>query len=589
MIILRAFTILCFLSLPLLVLSQDGEFDTLSSEDTGVNSSSTDLNTTTPTTESPPITSEEILPSSSINETPIEATTPPSEEISSDTPPQQEEETQTVSTQKPTEENTSTRTTGIVSDEEIAPIKAKTKNKKKNDSVSPDTYVQQNERYKLPENYKSLDLNTAIEQGLRENGSEKIRNLKSDLIEINKQSAYTAFWLPNVKLQLSTEEQRLGRAWKGKKNGEGASASPTGTFGLSFGDYTIFNWGKDYLKYINTTAELKRSKENLYEERRMLRHKVISSYFELVTAKNVEKVMRNHLRQASFIFRLNKEKVSVGKATRQEYYESRAQYLKAQSDFQEAAVKLEVIEEALNNLINDPHGTSYITNQDILFQKVTLPLDEALGIAKVKNANILNAKTKLKIAEHNYLLSAKESLPLPKISVNLGAYTNSFSKNGNVTTYQTRPNNSDVDIVATVNATWDIVGPRGLLNSKEREKAYLEKEISIHSLTQTKDDADSVVRDLYKRVLFYEKQYILLEARSNNLQKNFDILLDNYVNKRAYLNDLRRALDELVETQALFEQTKLEHIRSKILLATHMGMEDLPGESFEKLVVGAKK
>ena len=143
--------------------------------------------------------------------------------------------------------------------------------------------------------------------------------------------------------------------------------------------------------------------------------------------------------------------------------------------------------------------------------------------------------------------------------------------------------------MATVNATWDIIGPRGLLNSKEREKAYLEKEISMHTLTQAKDDADSGIRDLYKRVLFYEKQYILLEARSTNLQKNFDTLLDNYVNKRAYLNDLRRALDELVEAQALFEQTKLEHIRSKILLAQEMGMEDLPGESFEKLVVGAKK
>ncbi len=584
MTFLRAFTILCFFSLTLLAFAQDGELDTFPGSDASIDSPSADLNTTTPTTETPPVTSEEILPSSSTNETTTEETTPPSEEKISDTP--QGEENKTPPTAKPAEKNPSS---GVVSDEEIAPIKAKTKNKKKDDSVSPDTYVQQNERYKLPDHYKSLDLNTAIEQGLRENGSEKIRNLKSDLIEINKQSAYTAFWLPNIQLQLSTEEQRLGRAWKGKKNGEGANASPTGTFGLSFGEYTIFNWGKDYLQYINKTAELKRNKENLYEERRTLRHKVISTYFELVTAKNVEKVMRNHLRQASFIFRLNKEKVSVGKATRQEYYESRAQYLKAQSDFQEAAVKVEVIEEALNNLINDPHGTSYITNQDILFQKVALPLDEALGIAKVKNANILNAKTKLEIAEHNYQLSAKELLPLPKISVNLGAYTNSFGKNGNVTTYQSRQNNSDVDIVATVNATWDIVGPRGLLNSKEREKAYLEKEISIHSLTQTKDDADSEVRDLYKRALFYEKQYILLEARSNNLQKNFDTLLDNYVNKRAYLNDLRRALDELVETQSLFEQTKLEHIRSKILLASQMGMEDLPGESFEKLVVGAKK
>ena len=516
---------------------------------------------------------------------------PAAEEITTekekDTPEEKTAETPKKKEKQKEESVLSNNKPGVVSDEEIAPIKSKLK-KDKADKVSPETYVQQSERYKLPDNYKSLDLNVVIEQGLRENHQEKIRDLKREVFEIQKQSAHTSFWLPHVQLQLTTDEQRLGTIWKGNKSGEGASTSPAGSFGLSLGDYTVFNWGKDYLQYLNTTRELTRNSEVLSEERRNLRHQLITNFFEVVTAKNIERVMKNQLRQASFIFRLNKEKVSVGKASKQEYYESRAQYLKAQRDLQEASINTEVFEGTLSNLLQDPHGVSYIVNQDILFQRISVPLDEALGIGKVKSSAILDAKSKLEIAEHSYQLAAKESLPLPRLSVNLGAYTNHFSKNGSSTTYETRPNNSDIELVATVNATWDILGPRGLINSREREKAYLEKEISLRSLALSKDQADYFIRELYKKIQFYERQHVLLEASTANLQKNFDTLLDSYVTKKANLNDLRKALDELTESSNLFEQTKLEHIRSKILLAQVMGMEDLPGESFDKLTVGVK-
>jgi len=475
---------------------------------------------------------------------------------------------------------------GIVSDEEIAPLK---KNKSTNEKLSSETYVQQSERFKLPENYKTIDLSTVIEQGLRESHDEKINELKRELFSIKRQSALTSFWLPHVQLQLSTEEQHLGTLRKGNKNGPAASKSPTGTFGLYLGDYTVFNWGKDYLQYLNKTKAISRSTDILAEEKRNLRHKLIESFFELVTAKNIEKIMRNELRQASFIFRLNKEKISVGKASKQEYYESRSQYLKAQKDFQEATLKSELAEGNIQNLISDSRGSSYIVNQNILFSKISIPLDELLGIGKVKSPTILDAKTKLEITSNSYLLAAKESLPLPRLSVNLGAYTNRFNKNYSSTTYETRSNNSDIELVATVNATWDILGERGLLNSKERETAYLEKEISLRSFTQARDNTDYFIRELYKKILFYEKQFILQEANTSNLQKNFDTILDSYVSKRANLSDLRRALDDLTSNLESFEQIKMEHLRSKLFLAKIIGMEDLPGESFDKLITGVKQ
>ena len=83
----------------------------------------------------------------------------------------------------------------------------------------------------------------------------------------------------------------------------------------------------------------------------------------------------------------------------------------------------------------------------------------------------------------------RESLPLPEIKVNLGAYKHSFGENTNRTTYLSDTAPGEVEIVASVNATWSVWGSNGLLNQRKKAKALLDKEIALKEMAHAKHHA----------------------------------------------------------------------------------------------------
>jgi hypothetical protein len=81
----------------------------------------------------------------------------------------------------------------------------------------------------------------------------------------------------------------------------------------------------------------------------------------------------------------------------------------------------------------------------------------------------------------------------------------------------------------------------------------------------------------------YETQLEITQAKWQNLQKNFDTTLENYMNKRTRFQDLKDVLHELIQTESYFYNLKYLHLSSKLDLAKVIGVEDLPGENFEKI------
>ncbi|MCK6594008.1 MAG: hypothetical protein L6Q33_02325, partial [Bacteriovoracaceae bacterium] len=69
------------------------------------------------------------------------------------------------------------------------------------------------------------------------------------------------------------------------------------------------------------------------EEKKDLKLVLITDYIEVIKKKNLLKIRQDQLRRASFVYRLNKEKVNVGKTSQQDYYLSRANYLEAQNEY----------------------------------------------------------------------------------------------------------------------------------------------------------------------------------------------------------------------------------------------------------------
>lgn len=365
---------------------------------------------------------------------------------------------------------------------------------------------------------------------------------------------------------------------------------PGGTVGLNIGDYTIFNWGKDYLDYLNAEATYKRNTKILKEKRRDLRHEIIIKYFEVYKTKQVEKVRKNQLRHASFIYRMNREKITIRKIPRQDYYQARAEYLRAQGDYYQSRIEVSVADEEMALLLADEAGTRYLLKDELRYKKLNLNYREAISLSKKTNSNILTARTLVENSKRSYTRALRDNLPLPKLSMNFGAYTKSFGRNQNQTRYETsragsnnmvQTGTSDIELIATVNATWSLTGTGGLLNGRSTRTKYLEKALAFQDLTQAAHVTDSWIRTHYNRIKNYQNQVTILDARMVNLQKTFDTVLENYINRKTIYANFHTSLNEMIEAEILYAETVYNHLREKVLLARTIGFEDFPGENFE--------
>ncbi len=453
-----------------------------------------------------------------------------------------------------------------------------------------ESYIQRLESYDLNESVKNLRLNDVIEQGLRQNPDQEIRLYQDSILDIDWKDTHQGFWIPNLTLELNTAPQRIGTIREG--NGGLTSKTPSGSLALRLSDYTVFNWGKDYLKYLNSLSSYNRGKERLKEERRELKHLLMVQFLDLLQAKEVERIAGNQLRHASFIYRLNRDKVAVNRVTRQEYYQARAEYLRAQTEYHQARVETHVSEERMAYLIQDPLGTRYLISDEIIPVPLKITLEEATRLARERNPEVLNQKTALENAKRDYDLTLRENLPLPRFSVDLGAYRAQFGRTTQSTRYGTGlsndptefNSNSNIELVAAVNASWSITGPGGLLNSRKTNRSQLSQSLAFRQLSRSESQTASEVRELIKRIQHWQNQLKILEARTPTLQRNFDTILENYMNGKTPFVDFKNALEEMTEANQLLEFTKYSHARDKILLASEIGIEDFPGENFETQV-----
>lgn len=460
---------------------------------------------------------------------------------------------------------------------------------------SDEAFIQRLEQFDITDVIKPLKLNDVIEQGLRQNPEQEIRRYQDSILEVDWKDTHQAFWLPNLKLELQTTPQRLGSM----KRADNARTSnmPSGALALRIEDYTVFNWGKDHLLYLNSQATYRRQKARLAEERRELRQQLIIQFFDLLQLKERERLTGDQLRHASFIYRLNREKVAVNRVTRQEYYQARAEYLRAQTEFHQARLDAQVSEEQMAYLIQDPPGTRYILNDEITSTPLKMTLEEAQRLAQENNPGVLTSEQQLGNAQRLYDLTLRENLPLPRISVDLGAWRTRFGPSLNTTRYGrgtvTDPtidaSGNQIELIASVNATWSIVGPGGLLNLRKTERSQLSQNLAYRQLDQASAQMQSNLRELFKRVQHWQNQLKILEARTPTLQRNFDTIMENYMNGKTSFVDFKLALEEMTEASQLLEFTKFAHARDKILLAREIGIEDFPGENFENLTTERRR
>lgn len=556
---------------PKVLLSQDDTIETLDSSSSTSNEELSDGPQTLPAGEAP-IPQTESIPSQKVDE--MTENIDNMEPVSTPATPLQ-------------------KRTGVISEEELL----KPKNPKKVEKVraqkqttESEMYVQQDaNKYKLNDIYKNLQLNDVIEQGLRKNYDQNIRGQRQELNEIAFSGAKSAFWLPELKVTLNTDNQKISNLHSSSRApAVPNSTSPSGVLGLSLGDYTVFNWGKDYALYLNKKSVYERNTQIFNESKRELKLDLINSFFALMSAKNIEKIRQEELRQTSFVYRLSKEKITVGKTSKQDYYQARSEYLKSQNDYHDAKIVADQADEGVAFQIADAVGTKYVINETLDYRRLKITLDEVVAFAEKNNPTLLTNKVIIDNAEREYDVALKDNMPLPKFSINLGAYNHRFGPGTNTTRYETYSGGGNVELVASINTTWSLTGQDGFLNSNRLATSRITKEIAVKEFEKNTHYAQSNIRQTYKTILSLQNQLVILEARLPSLQKTFDTILDNYLGGRTKFYDFSMALDDLTTTKIFYEQVKLQHLREKLTLARLAGMEDFPGENFELLATRAK-
>jgi outer membrane protein TolC len=432
---------------------------------------------------------------------------------------------------------------------------------------------------------KLISLKDVLEEGLRMNSEEQTRRFQKEILEINWSDDYKKFWYPQLNFTIKTEETLVDNLYGDVEDNEGTSKTPAGSAGLEFDNYTVFNWGKDYLDYQNNQATFKRQKQILSEKKRDLRFEIIANYFSLIRKKKISRAYKVKLRQASFIYRLAKEKFSLKKVRSQHFLQAKSEFLKAHQEFQNSIFFVTEAEENLAKSIGDDIDTSYSPLEELKFKTLTTLKDVSYKFARDRNPNLLTAKTNLSNANRSFQKALKENMPLPKFDLKFGALKHNFSSAGANDTFESSPGNKNAEIVASINMKWTIFGSGGLFNSNLDKKAYLNKRISEIQLRESKRELKVLVHTLHRKVRSLEKRFEASRALVKNIKLTFDKTLDNYIAGKTTFPDIKLTLELLTNAHIDFEDSKFEHLFYKLELAKIMGVDDFPGERFEGLVI----
>lgn len=454
-------------------------------------------------------------------------------------------------------------------------------------AMPSEKYIQEIQTEVLPEKMVQTTLGALIEEGVRSSiPQEKNRYLK-EYYDYNWENISNNYWFPTLKLKLESTNHRLVNH-KGERPDH---FGPTGSFGFEFDEFTLFNWGLPQIDFQSQKATYKRNLKILDENSRDLRLNIIAKYFNLYRTQSLLEAYREKLRQASFIYRLSKQKLSLKQISGQEFMESREEYLKASEEFYLAEKTFSDANYELSQLLSSESNTKFYLTEKLKFAPMLMKLEEAQKIGAMNNSNILNSKTALENAHRNLNKISKESLPLPKITMNLGAYKHYFGEinsgiNSSETRYQVEnANNHDVELKVGINATWTIFGDGGLLNSKNRAIAITQEKIIQKELEENTRNLELLIRAYFERIRSEESRVKALAERSTNQKRLIDHVIENYLSKRTEFVNLKNALNDLTDASVEYSNSLYNQLYYKVELAKLLGVDDFPGEKFENLAV----
>jgi outer membrane protein TolC len=443
--------------------------------------------------------------------------------------------------------------------------------------------LSENIKLLVKEESKRISLKETIEEGLRLNLDENIRDYTKKILGLNWSNTYDSFWYPNLQLKLETSSDKIWKAYKLKApNTQETTVGPDGILSLGFSKFNIFDWGKSYLSFKNSKETFKRSDQILKEERIHLKLDLIRQFFKTANARKHERIYRSQIDQAHHLYKLAKYKKSLKTVSEQEYLAARAEWLRSQSEYYSSF--LDILEESKNLseiLGNKNEHFSYNIEEELVFIPLTTSLNKLIKIGQTKPSKINNYSLEYKNAIRNYKKTIKELLPLPSFDLYLGAFTQSFSNESYSGTFSGHNQSNSLEMIASINMTWTLWGENGFLNIRKKKNAEYLRSIAELKYKHEKRKSKNITTSHFLKIKNLENQVILSQYRLENALKSFDSTLERYTNAKVSFDEIRQALYNLRDSKIFFENTKFKHIEQKLILAKYLNLEDFPGENFE--------
>ncbi|MBU6154056.1 MAG: TolC family protein [Bdellovibrionales bacterium] len=318
---------------------------------------------------------------------------------------------------------------------------------------------------------QSLSLKQALQIAYKQNLDLVLANYDFEANSINFRNEWRNFFLPKINLTLESNTALTLGAYPGTPASTTLPAGrstgyPAGSNGasatLSLGEYTVFNFFKDRIRYDIARLTFTRNTQKLAEIKRNITFGIIAKYFEARLNQEKLQAAEKSLQIAKSIVRLVRSRVAIGQATPTELSSVEVDTNSAALQVNTLQSELETKLLDLNAALNQNSSERFILTTPLSYTPMKLSFTEAFGWFKENSPTIRDAKLGLESARGALEIAEKDLMPLPKVTLSGQAVTYGNRYGGGGTSLN--PATDPLDLRAIVALNIPILGPGGLFN-----------------------------------------------------------------------------------------------------------------------------
>ncbi len=423
-----------------------------------------------------------------------------------------------------------------------------------------------------------LTLKGAIERAMISNPDLKENLLELKSSELTYDDAWDRMYMPQISLAVSSGAAKTITGLAGDSGSILNHGYPSSSAGLSLGEYTLYNFGRDKLVFDQAKLDWDRNREIYEEQRRAVRFSVVNAFWTLKSRLDKLDGYERSVEIASAVVRLLESRAMIGKAAATDVSSSTVDLLNIKNLRDQTSTDAKSALYSLNVLLGDEVGTPYRIEEEIQFLPIKVT-EEVLVQTYLKDSpNIKNARKDLLKSHLSLELTEKSLLPLPTIKfsgVTLGYGNNIYG--GKLDSYTAAAGQKNFDISASVSLSVPLTGPGGLFSSRTVEASRITRDTSEIRLANTVNKDRQQIFDYIQKIRQYEGTVENNRESYNDSISVLESVLDGFIShKNVTRLDVRDAINQARDRQAALSDALLEHLYNKTLLAGFIGVDYLP-------------